>query len=200
MQDFTKGLNRPELIFPEEELDDYELEQEKNSTKGTVKAIIAHGNKAFQTVVEHGNVIVSKSSEILEKGKTFWEDPFGIKSTIKMIIAVVAGVALLIGVCVIYWKGRIYFMLLDPTQKIKSAHYGFRCREEADPVGTVGRRSPRGRGLYLGLRTESLPDRDQKEMLHKCVLKWEENAGTIRYWSGYNLCEQKNGGGVWNEN
>nr|CAD2206442.1 unnamed protein product [Meloidogyne enterolobii] len=112
MQDLTKGLNRPELIFPEEELDEYEFEQERNSTKGTVKAIIAHGNKAFQTMVEHGNVIVSKSSEILEKGKTFWEDPFGIKSTIKMIIAAVAGVALLIGVCVIYWKGKIYFMLV----------------------------------------------------------------------------------------
>uniref|UniRef100_A0A915NHW5 Peptidase A2 domain-containing protein n=1 Tax=Meloidogyne floridensis TaxID=298350 RepID=A0A915NHW5_9BILA len=110
MQDLTKRLNRPELTFPEET--DAEFEEENNSTKGTVRAIIAQGNKAFQTVVEQGNVLIGKSSEVLEKGKNFWEDPFGIKSTIKMILAVIAGVALLIGLCVIYWKGRVYIMLV----------------------------------------------------------------------------------------
>uniref|UniRef100_A0A915LJ23 Peptidase A2 domain-containing protein n=1 Tax=Meloidogyne javanica TaxID=6303 RepID=A0A915LJ23_MELJA len=108
MQDLTKRLNRPELTFPEET--DAEFEEENNSTKGTVRAIIAQGNKAFQTVVEQGNVLIGKSSEVLEKGKNFWEDPFGIKSTIKMILAVIAGVALLIGLCVIYWKGRVYII------------------------------------------------------------------------------------------
>nr|CAD2147159.1 unnamed protein product [Meloidogyne enterolobii] len=111
-QDLTKRLNRPELIFPEEKMTEDEFLEENNSTRGTVKAILAHGNKAIQTVIDQGNVIVSKSTEILEKGKTFWEDPFGIKSTIKMIIAVIAGIALLIGVCVIYWKGKIYFMMV----------------------------------------------------------------------------------------
>lgn len=111
-QDLTKRLNRPELIFPEEKMTEEESLEESNSTRGTVKAILAHGNKAIQTVIDQGNVIVSKSTEILEKGKTFWEDPFGIKSTIKMIIAVIAGIALLIGVCVIYWKGKIYFMMV----------------------------------------------------------------------------------------
>ncbi|KAL7073689.1 hypothetical protein ACQ4LE_007495 [Meloidogyne hapla] len=112
LQDLTKRLNRPELVFPEEEITEEEEIDGNNSTKGTVKAVIAKGNKVFQTVLEQGKVIITKSSEAIDKGKTFLEDPFGIKSTIKMIIAVIAGIALVIGLCVIYWKGRIYIAFM----------------------------------------------------------------------------------------
>uniref|UniRef100_A0A915PAQ7 Uncharacterized protein n=1 Tax=Meloidogyne floridensis TaxID=298350 RepID=A0A915PAQ7_9BILA len=112
LQDLTKRVNRPELTFPEDEVSEDEIPEEKNITRGTVRAVLAHGNKAIQTVIEQGNVIITKSTEVIEKGTNFLQDPFGIMSTIKMIVIIMACVAILIGLCVIYWKGKIYFMIV----------------------------------------------------------------------------------------